>query len=106
HQKENGLFYHVNLFDVSQTTGKDFSFPVWLMDDLQFKKVTDWAFSSSEDAPDSLWNGIVEEYNKRRKEEVISISSVEEVSEFMLKYKLGQLPRWKDYIECVSPLVG
>lgn len=105
HQKENGLFYHVNLFDVSQTTGKDFSFPVWLMDNLQFKKVTDWAFSSSENTLDSLWNGIVEEYNKIRKVEGISISSVEEVSEFMLKYKLGQLPRWKDYIECVSPFV-
>lgn len=26
HQKENGLFYHVNLFDVAQTTGREFLF--------------------------------------------------------------------------------
>lgn len=109
HQKENGLFYHVNLFDVAQTTGKEFSFPVWLMTDTQYKLVTDQAFKGSNESVDGLWTGIEAEYSdKRVAGELVNdlYGSYEEASEFMLKYKLGQLPRWKDYIGCVQPLVG
>ena len=109
HQKENGLFYHVNLFDVAQTTGKEFSFPVWLMTDTQYKLVTDQAFKGSNESIDGLWTGIEAEYSDKRVAGALVndlYGSYEEASEFMLKYKLGQLPRWKDYIECVQPLVG
>nr|WP_316497778.1 SNF2-related protein [Enterococcus faecium] len=108
HQKENGLFYHVNLFDVAQTTGREFPFPVWLMDEVQYTTVTDRAFQISDDSVDRLWNGIVREYSDNRGIGHLSDSFeyYEEVSEFMLKYKLGQLPRWKDYIDDVQPFVG
>lgn len=109
HQKENGSFYHVNLFDVAQTTGKDFPFPVWLMSEMQYKNVTDHAFQVSNDTVDGLWNGIVAEYSDKRATGDLmedSFEYYEEVSEFMLKFKLGQFPRWKDYIDDVQSLVG
>lgn len=109
HQKENGLFYHVNLFDVAQTTGRDFPFPVWLMSVAQYNTVIDRAFQVSNDSVDSLWNGIVAEYSDKGAIGELGDDSFEpyaEISEFMLDYKLGQFPRWKDYIESVQPLVG
>ena len=108
HQKENGLFYHVNLFDVAQTTGREFPFPVWLMDEAQYTTVTDRAFQISDDSADALWNGIVSEYSDNQMIGNLSDSFeyYEEVSEFMLKYKLGQFPRWKDYVGDVQPFVG
>ncbi|EOH86333.1 helicase [Enterococcus pallens ATCC BAA-351] len=108
HQKENGLFYHVNLFDVAQTTGREFPFPVWLMNATQYKAVTDHAFQVSNDSIDGLWDGIVTEYSDKRATSDLTEDSFqyhEEVSEFMLKYKLGQFPRWKDYIDIVQPFV-
>jgi N12 class adenine-specific DNA methylase len=108
HQSENGRFYHSNLFDVSQTVGREINFPNWLMDKNEYQKVVNNAFPTNESQDDPLWQGIQENYalEDLATDHASDFPFYGELSEFMLQHKLGQSPRWKDYIECVEPLVN
>lgn len=108
HQSDNGRFYHSNLFDVSQTVGREINFPNWLMEKDEYQKVVNNAFPTNESQDDPLWQGIQENYalEDLATDHAADFPFYGELSEFMLQHKLGQSPRWKDYIECVEPLVN
>lgn len=108
HQSDNGRFYHSNLFDVSQTVGREINFPNWLMEKDEYQKVVNNAFPTNDSHDDPLWQGIQENYalEDLATDQAADFPFYGELSEFMLQHKLGQSPRWKDYIECVEPLVN
>lgn len=104
HQKETGYFYHENVFDVSQTTGKDVPFPDWLLSNTEFNDTMKKVSSMSNDQQ------LAEEHNPRRvlfesvrlainnhldTTDSVTAADLAAISEYMLLSKLGQAPSFE-----------
>ncbi|EGO2845504.1 N-6 DNA methylase [Enterococcus faecalis] len=112
-QKETGAFYHENVFDVSQTTGKDVPFPDWLLSKETFTEtMTKWASMREDERladehnpykllTEAIKGAIHEQING------IDLGIAEDlaaVSNYVLLSKLGQAPSFSGIKESVQRL--
>lgn len=113
-QKENGFFYHENVFEVSQTSGQSFSFPNWLMEPVEFETLMSkikekqatitWEQDlSPEQTLNQLITSKVSSMTHHQLDQTTT-SQLVDVSSYLILAKLGQNPSYDSIKESAQTL--